>query len=177
MDINSLFQDARTGRRESEDQLFRALRDSFRLFVQLRFRNADDCEDIVQNALVTVAKKYRTIDIHTSFAAWAWKIMNNKILDYIKVERQRQKRTHSYDEAGQEKTTADHDPTLRRRMLDCLRQVGRANDQFARVLNLHYQGYGTSEICSRLQLKSSYFYVVLSRARLMLQRCLQKDED
>ena len=52
MDIDSLFQDARTGHRESEDQLFRALRDSFRLFVQLRFRNADDCEDIVQNALV-----------------------------------------------------------------------------------------------------------------------------
>lgn len=176
-EIDTLLFQARSGDAKAEDRLFGILRDSFRMFAQQRFRNADDCEDMVQNALVTVAQKYRSLDVHTSFSAWAWQVMKYKMMDHIKVEKARQLRTETLDETVRDDSWPGADHLLRLRMLECLNEVGRASTQFARVLNLHYQGYGTDEICRRLTLKADYLYVLLSRARAMLLRCMEREKD
>ena len=47
-----------------------------------------------------------------------------------------------------------------------------ANNRFARVLNLVYQGYKNDEICQRLSINSGHFYVILGRSRERLRHFL-----
>ncbi|MCP4703685.1 MAG: hypothetical protein GY865_03665, partial [candidate division Zixibacteria bacterium] len=48
------------------------------------------------------------------------------------------------------------------------------NRRHARILNLHFLGYTTEEICSRLEITKTNMYSLLSRARSMLELCLNK---
>ena len=176
MSIDSLYRAALDGDEASERELFRYLTDRFRLFAQLKTRNQQDSEDIVQNALMTIAKRYRNIDFQVSFASWSYKVLSNKMLDYFKTQRGRERNLQSASLESERATPQDLHPDTRQQMLDCLKKVGRANGRFARILNLHYQGYNTGEICHKLGLKRSYFYVVLSRARSMLEACLEEGD-
>ncbi|UCC45204.1 MAG: sigma-70 family RNA polymerase sigma factor, partial [Candidatus Zixiibacteriota bacterium] len=119
----------------------------------------------MQKALATIAEKHRGTDFQTSFAGWAYKILEYKIMDYYKAERTRQKHLSPLPDHDPLGRRVDLDPVVKQRMLDCLRKVALADSRFARALNLHYQGYASDEIREKLKLKKAYFYVVLSRAR------------
>lgn len=173
MNINALYSSLVSGDEGSENELFGYLTVSFRLFAQQRIWNEQDCEEVVQDALMTVAKKYREIEFTTSFAAWAYKIMSNKIMDYFKTRKVRaQAHARIVDEKIPEMSWKP-DPALKRRLLACL---GKIKGKHARILNLHYQGYTTNEICEKLDLKPGNFYVLLSRARTMLELCLEEGD-
>ncbi len=66
------------------------------------------------------------------------------------------------------------DPEVRRRLLSCLEKVAGANLRYAEVLRLTYEGYDTESICRNLKIKPNNLYVILSRARMMLKKCLKK---
>ena len=176
MDINALYTDACQDDKVAENRLFTHLTVSFRMFLQQRITNDSDVEEIVQDALVTIADKYREIVIEKSFAAWAYKVLNNKFLDYLKSKRVRKNKQGPMPEG--EVAAADWviDPALKDALLDCLRKINGANSNHARILNLHYQGFSTTEICRRCGLTPNYFYVTLSRARAMLEICLEKGD-
>jgi hypothetical protein len=57
---------------------------------------------------------------------------------------------------------------------ECLKQVGRANIRYARILNFIYQGQDFDYICQRLTMTRNNAYSVLSRARTMLMKCVDK---
>jgi RNA polymerase sigma-70 factor (ECF subfamily) len=173
MDTNSLYDKARSGDRESREELFGRLSARFRLFAERRIGSTADAEQVVQDALLIVLKKYESVRIETSFAAWAHKVLEFEVLRYYKRTGTRERRFGEYLEQQQDSTQADPDPTLKARLLDCLAKVGKHNQRYARILNLHYQGYGTREICERLQVTENHSYVLLSRARNLLTTCLE----
>lgn len=175
-DINTLYQQVSAGDSTAAEQLFCLLGVSFRLFVRHRVMNSQDCEEIVQDALTTIAEKYRIVQIESSFGGWAYKVLNNKVLDYYKSKRVRAARTTPLEAAEADSIGAATDPQLRTRLLDCLRKIHGANSFHARALNLHYQGYSTEEICAKLGIASNNFYVMLSRARTMLRVCIEKGD-
>jgi RNA polymerase sigma factor (sigma-70 family) len=125
---------------------------------------------------MTIASKYQNIDFRASFASWAYKVLENKMRDYFKTQHRHDSKFERVSEPIPTRVSQDLDPITRRQMLECLRKVGQANGRFARILNLHYQGYSTDEICRKLNLTQSYFYVVLSRARSMLAICIEKGD-
>jgi RNA polymerase sigma-70 factor (ECF subfamily) len=176
VNINELHERARHGTRSAEEALFEGLTVSFRLFAQHRIGNREDAEEVVQEALVTISTKYRQVAIETSFAAWAYRILVNKILDHLKGKKARGQAMARFSESRREQRSVTSDPTFKRRLLDCLKKVNEANRRHARILNLHYQGYSTQEICERLGITQNHFYVTLSRARSMLQACLDRGE-
>jgi RNA polymerase sigma factor (sigma-70 family) len=173
--VNLLYEQAIAGNQRSCEQLFSELGVSFRIFVRQRTLNALDGEEIVQDALTTIAEKFRAVKIETSFAAWAHKVLNNKLLDHYKGKRVR---SDVMADSVDIEMSADavSDPELKRRLMDCLKRIHGANSFHARALNLHYQGYSTAEICARLGVSANNFYVMLSRARTMLRVCLEKGE-
>jgi len=111
--------------------------------------------------------------VESSFAAWAHGVLNRKFLDYVKTKQHRAAHRAEISNPGHWHGQAPPDPTLKSRLLDCLRKVSRVHRQHARVLNLHHQGYSTSEICERLNVKTGNFYVMLSRARILMAHCLE----
>ena len=73
--INKLHSQLCSGDNTAEERLFSTLSERFKLFARQRVRNEQDAEEIVQDALTTIARRYKEIDFQTSFAAWqiqAW---------------------------------------------------------------------------------------------------------
>ena len=176
MTINSLHNAVVNGDKSAEALLFKTLSARFQLFVQQKVWDALDAEEIVQDALMTVAEKYKGIDFETSFAAWAHKVLTNKMLHYFRTKSGQERRFVGFEESITPALTADLNPDLEQRLLKCLRTITVSNNRFARMLNFHYQGFSVQEICKRLELSRTNFYSILSRARSMLEKCLHKGE-
>lgn len=175
MDVNEAYHKARDGDKAAEERLCGQLLVSFRVIVQRRIWDKAEGEDIVQRALITILDRYKTAKIALSFAAWAHKVLNNKMLDYVKLKQIRDRKMREF--AGQQglRAVPFPDPGLRLRIKDCLALVNRSHKQYARILNLHFQGYSTDEICGTLGITRNNFYVSLSRARTMLEACLRQE--
>jgi RNA polymerase sigma-70 factor (ECF subfamily) len=176
LNINELHSETRGGGQAAEERLFKGLSESFRLFVQHRIWNEQDSEEIVQDSLATIAAKYRVIEFDISFAAWAYKVLENKILHYYRTKRSRESRFSQTGEILDRAVSPKTNPDLKRRLLDCLRKISGVNRRHARILNLRYQGFSTDEICGRLDVTRNNVYILLSRARSMLKQCLEKGE-
>jgi RNA polymerase sigma-70 factor (ECF subfamily) len=178
IDINSLYRDALKGDLIAEHHLFDSLLVRFRLFANQRIWDMDDAEDIVQNALTAIAREYRETKISTSFSSWAYRVLDNRIMSYIqsKSRRARIVKERATPDNGDKVYSSAPDPGLRLRLLDCLRKVGKVNTRYARVLNFSYQGYRTDEICERLEVTPNNLYVILSRSRSMLEKCLESGD-
>ncbi|MDH4157235.1 MAG: RNA polymerase sigma factor [candidate division Zixibacteria bacterium] len=176
MNINELYHVARKGDRDSENRLFKSLTESFRLFAQQRIWNDQDAEEIVQDTLVTVAEKYGNIQFEISFAAWAYRVLENKILNYYRGKHYQENRFTWASDVGGEWASNDSDPSLKRQLLDCLGKINRVHSRHARILNLRYQGYSAEEICEKLAISRNNLYILLCRARSMLKLCLEKGD-
>ncbi len=176
MTINTLHNDVISGNESTESELFKALGARFQLFVQQKVWDRQDAEEIVQDALLTVAEKYRGIDFETSFSAWAHKVLMNKILHYFRTKSGQERRFVGLEESISPAVNGDIDSDVESRLLSCIRKMTVANNRFARMLNFHYQGYTVVEICGKLSLSRTNFYSILSRARSMLETCLEKGE-
>jgi RNA polymerase sigma factor (sigma-70 family) len=176
MSINNLFSLAREGGEAEREQLFDLLRESFCLVAQLRVWNRDDSEEIVQEAMATVAAKYRDLDFKGSFAAWARKVLENKIGDYYRKRKTRAAMFDRIPDAHAVPASSNTDPTLRMRLLDCLKKISAVSNRYARILSLRFQGYEVDEICARMNLNRNRVYLAVSRGRAMLRTCLDTGE-
>lgn len=176
MSIDTLYQDMRAGDTAAERQLFKKLSESFRLFAQHRLGDERDAEEVVQEALMTIAQKHQSTVFETSFKSWAYRVLENKILDCYRARQYRMRRFIPLIDHDSRDPRPACDVDLRRRLIACLKEVAGVNTRFARVLSLHYQGYTTGDICARLALSRNGVYVLLSRARSMLKSCLEEGE-
>lgn len=177
-DINYLCKLVRDGDAAKEKQLFKLLSEKFLYFALHRIWDRADAEEIVQEALMTIHREYTKVEFTVSFAAWAYKVLNNKVLDYIQTKRRRGVLMNQAikDKSIPRPALQAENPELKRRLLYCLEKIGRNNIRYARILNLHYQGFSTTEICEKTKLSQSVFYTSLFRARILLISCLENGD-
>jgi len=175
LDINALHGLAAGGDEAAEKQLFVHLSARFSFFVRQKLGVMVEGDEIVQNALTTILEEYRTIEIEVSFAAWANKVLDNRVRAYLQEKTRRKVRADRVRDrsASAAADLSNPNPDLKLRLLSCLRKIGQANIRYARILNLHYQGFATEEICVKLGLTRGNCYSVLSRARSLLDVCLE----
>ena len=177
-DINYLYDLARKGGPADEKQLFQLLSEKLLYFTLHRIWDRAEAEEIVQDALLTIYKEYTKIEFTVSFAAWAYKVLNNRVLNYIQTRKRRgmlMKQAIKNNSIPQPVSPTEN-PELKRRLLFCLEKIGRSNIRFARILNLHFQGFSTTEICERIKLTQNMFYSSLFRARSLLVSCLENED-
>jgi len=176
LDINELYEMARTGDKAAEEKLFHTLSVRFRSLTVQKVRDKDDCDDIVQNAVLTISQEYKAIEIRTSFSAWAYKVLQNRILKHYNIGQRKIHNEENLSRFFEAPSNFEPDPTLESRLIDCLQKISKVGSRYARVLNLFYQGYSTEDVCRKLEISSNNSYVVLSRARSMLKLCLEVGE-
>lgn len=174
--IDKLYLEARNGNKKAEEQLFEFLSARFRLFVQRKIWNQGDGEELIQEALMTIFDKYKDVEQIDNIAAWAHKVLNNKILNYFKTKALHEKKLGELEQKSIGNNPIVPDSTLELQLLDCLKKIGSINNRHARILNLHHHGYSVTEICEKLALTKSNLYSILSRARSMLELCLEKGD-
>lgn len=177
-EIDNLYLLARDGDQKAEEQVFSRLSARFQLFIRRRISDAQDREEVVQDALMAVCKDYKNVTFRSSFAAWAYKVLENRLFYYYQTKKSRSARARKLAEMEQVSASSpeDEEIDLKQRLLNCLRGICKSNPRYARILNLHYLGYGSDEICERLSLTHSNYYSILSRARSLLEYCLGKGE-
>jgi RNA polymerase sigma factor (sigma-70 family) len=175
LDINSLHRDSCGKEKAAEEKLFAALTVRFRLFAGQKILDKQDAEEVVQKSLMIVFQKYRGIDFKTSFAAWAHKVLDNEILKHYRAKSTREGLFVGTADGGAPTALWNPDPELKRRLVGCMTKLLETNHRYARILDLHYQGYSAEEICREITLTLNNFYVLLSRARSALRHCLDNE--
>jgi DNA-directed RNA polymerase specialized sigma24 family protein len=95
------------------------------------------------------------------------------LLGYIQKQRREKDRTLSDNSSFYLAGSWAPDPTAKMSLLNCLKEVGKANRRYARILNLHQIGFNRKEICAKLGINLQQSYLVMSRARAMLRQCLE----
>lgn len=174
MDFNELFRHAQKGDTTAQERLFAGLSDRFRHFAHLKIWEEADVEEVVQEALLTIARELPGLEITTSFAAWAHKVLQHRILSYYKSKKGQEK---SHVENSAEDTAVSHDlnPDLKRQLIACLRELLAQNRRYTQILSLHYQGFTQAEICEKMLMTPNAYYILLSRARSTLRGCLERN--
>ena len=174
LSINKLHRLACDGDAGAQNRLFQTLSDSFHIFAQQRIWDKGDVEEIVQDTLMLITSKYREIEFETSFSAWAYQVLENKMMSHHRTRTGREKKLQQMTDEYQSAPKNIPNPTFRIKLRDCLKAVGKINNRYARIINLSYQGYRVPEICERLRVTRQNMYNLLSRARRMLKICLEK---
>ena len=175
-DFQRLAGEIKNGNKKSEQTLFDLLIVRFEYLAKKRIRG-EDARDIAMDACRTVIEKYETIDFDDErFEFWALKILRNKIGNYLQKKKTRDDNlgiriNHEFVALVENRESI---PELKMTIEQCLRKILEGFPKYARVLNLVHQGYKTDEICRRMHIKPSYYYVLLQRCRAMLTRCLDE---
>ena len=174
--IETLWKAAWEGQKDAENELFKHLSARFHFFAFHRICDGEDRKEVVQTALTVIFSEYKKIEFTRSFSAWAYRVLDNQVLSYIQTRKRQAGRNEELPESDYLPDLAGlgDKPGLKRQILECLRKIGKRNVIYIRTLNFHYQGYSTDEICRKLEITRANFYSVLSRARSMLQACLEK---
>ncbi|MCP4704969.1 MAG: sigma-70 family RNA polymerase sigma factor [candidate division Zixibacteria bacterium] len=175
--INILYADFLNGDKTAENKLLSHLTVSFRLFTKHKIWDEHDSEEIVQDALMTIIDKCRKIEFEASFAVWAYRVLNNKIMNYVTTKQTRKRLTEQHGSFNNRPSYQCHNVELKIRLKECFNKINKINSDHARILNLKYQGYSTDEICKILKITRNNMYVKLSRARTALEICLKKGDN
>ena len=165
---------ARNGDERAEKQLFQGLFARFKTLAKRRIGEGE-AEDIAQEACLTVLQKYKTETFAKGFEPWAYGVLRMKIGNYMQGLMVKQKDLAPEAEADQtqKSTFRQPDRDLKRKLIDCLKQLVKLNRLYARALNLIHQGYKTLEISQKLRIKRSNLYVILNRGRRLMRNCLE----
>lgn len=175
--MNQLLGRARQGDKAAERQLFEFLLLRFQTFARLKL-SEDVADDIAHDACLTVLEKVRSGFTPDDFDHWAHGVLRNKIGNYYRHRDIQQRVAAEARTADQSPGAPRHQeaPILKKNLLDCMRMLIKEFPVHARVLNLVYQGYDTTEISNRLKLKPGYVYSILSVGRRLLRECMRKKE-
>lgn len=171
--MDELAQRALAGDKDAESELFETLLVRFKYLAKRRVAE-EDHEDLAQEACQTVFEKYHTERFKISFTAWAHGVLKMKVGNYYQARKRHAGRSSEFNEAVNYGDGLDRNPDLKRWLMDCLRQLTKSTRQYARIVNLAYQGFSTEDICSKLDITSNHYYVNLSRGRSLLRTCLQE---
>lgn len=173
MVLSQLFSKAKSGDKLAEEEMFSRLSERFKFIARRRVED-DDAEDIAQEACVTVIEKYRAVAATINLEAWSYRVLRNKIGNYLnkKSSRRRIVMFSSENIMLDKNISIKTDYELQADLINCLKKVMFSKPQFARALNLVQLGYTTDEICVRMNVKRNHLYVILNRARNLLTKCL-----
>jgi len=176
LNIDKLFNEAKTGNSGAEKQLFSDLLVRFRLIAYHILRDKESAEDAAHDAIVNVLRTYRDLEVHTSFVGWAQSIIRRQALKCIEKRKREQNMSQKIGQEMQSSQQFDCSRTLETEILKCLKKLSGKERRYARVLNLKHMGFTFEEICDKLGMNHNNVYVLLHRARKALAHCLEKGE-
>ncbi len=175
-----------------DDAVSDAMRADMLRFARLQLRDADQAEDMVQEALLTAYRKRESFEGRSQIKTWLFSILRNRIIDWLRSEKRRfntfdetpsdaqidqlfkenehwQKHSRPSDWGEPETVMANENFWL---VFDiCINQM---SENIARVFTMReFLGFETAEICKQLQISDSNCWTLLHRARSRLRLCLE----
>ena len=126
---------AQLGDREALEAVLRSVQPPLRRFVS-RIAGATEADDVLQNALIIIARKLNWLEEPRLFRAWAFRIASRAAFDLLK--RQRRLPTHDSDDAVLFAIAAPATPVSDQALAELLKSE-RISPASRAVLALHFQ--------------------------------------
>ncbi len=135
----------------------------------------DSARDAVQEAWIAIVRGLRKLDDPARFGPWAYRILSNKCVDWIRRQsRTRKLDQHLVEQQRPEDVMVEQKPELdeaRQTLVEALRALPPAQQG---LLALFYQdGFGVSEIAEILEVPVGTVKSRLFNARNALKRALE----
>ena len=175
LNINDLYKSALTSPK-LETQLINTLTERFKMILQHRVKDEFDREDILQETMLAIIKKYKDVEFQVSFSAWAYKVLENNLLYYYRTEATAKRKKQEIADNKLQPSIINSDPMIKHKLLNCFKKLTDVNSRYADIIAFHYQGYKIEEICTKMKVSPNNAYIILSRGRSMLRNCLEKGE-
>ena len=127
----------------------------------------------MQEALTAIAQDYKSLKVESSFAGWAVRVLQNRLLMYFRTRKSYGKKFAEAESTDSWYASQDISSDLKQTLIECVKKICTANTRYARILVLSFQGFQVDEICSRLGVTRTNAYSLLSRSRSLLELCLE----
>jgi RNA polymerase sigma-70 factor (ECF subfamily) len=143
-------------------------------FVHTLVTNAHDAEEVLQRVAVTLVRKYEEYDPRRPFIAWAIGFAKIEITRYLSKRASQRVvfDTGLVEQIAERYLGSSEDESIVSEFLDeCIAEL---DDRARRAIELRYnRDLRTSQIAREMQLSDGAVRMLLSRARLLLRRCLE----
>jgi RNA polymerase sigma-70 factor (ECF subfamily) len=135
-----------------------------------------DADDLFQDGMAMMWRKFDQFKLGTNFAAWAVQVMRYQILDYRR-NLARSKRISMEDSLLE--ALLDHMPTIQDEMaarIEALRKCQTLlDDRAKRILKMRYEhDTPIAEVASYLKVSRRQIYHVLGQINSVLLRCMRR---
>jgi len=146
-----------------------------RFFVLSLLPSADDVDDILQEVFLVITKKAHQFTLGTNFRAWVFRIARITVLNEL---RKSKKRPCLLEDDVLELLACEGETVLAdTSMLDALgRCLNKLDGRMKQFVRMRYEdGLKSSKIAEAFGWTPNAVYVTLSRARLSLRKCVERE--
>ena len=156
-------------------RLFRGNEDRLFGFILKLLPNFAVAEDIMQETMMTMWRKFDEFEEGTSFAAWGMKIARFKIMEF-RHQNHRHGVVYHGDEILQQLTDDDGPSKLENAYLEALHGcVDKLKDQNLKIITLRYsRQLSVKQIAEQLSVSANVVYKAMAKIHYILQQCIEK---
>lgn len=156
-------------------RLFRTNEDRLFGFILKLLPNFSIAEDIMQETMMTMWRKFDDFKEGSSFAAWGMQIARYKVLEYHHKDRQHGVVRFS-DEVLNRLSDDDKSGKMENSYFEALHGcVDKLRDQNRQIVKLRYTRELTvRQIADELSVSANVVYKSMSKIHYMLQKCIEK---
>ncbi|WP_142783641.1 RNA polymerase sigma factor [Changchengzhania lutea] len=161
--------------RKAQVQLYNQYCNGMYIVAKRFLKDADDAEDVVQEAFIKAFEKLHQYKAEVTFGAWLKRIVVNKSIDFLKSKKQRlveldEVHLKVIDTTNEDKWLVDDAITLN----DVKRAIDKLPDKYQYVVMMYLiEGYDHQEISEVLNISEVASRTQLSRGKVKLQELLK----
>lgn len=138
--------------------------------------NVHDADDLFQEGMTVMWKKFDQFQSGTNFAGWGVKIMRYQILDYRR-KLARSKRVLIDDSLFD--VLMDYIPSIQNELAERIDALGKCqtllDNRFKKIIKMRYErNTPVEEIASYLKLSRRHIYHILGKINGMLLKCMRR---
>jgi len=138
-------------------------------------KDADVAKDIAQESWTIIIRKLNELKEPKKFKSWAISVVNRRAIDWIRAQRNEDKKLHRFYDERSSKVQIDDDGShrqeLRKRLLNSIYEL--SDDQQAVIKLFYMQNYSLKEISTLLEISVGTAKSRLFHAREKLKTILK----
>lgn len=169
-----IIEQCKQNNRKAQLQLYNQYCDGMYIVAKRFLKDADDAEDVVQEAFIKAFTKLHQYKAEVTFGAWLKRIVVNKSIDFLKSKKQQlvdleEVHLKVVDTANDDKWLVEDAITLN----DVKEAINKLPDKYQYVVMLYLiEGYDHQEISEILNISEVASRTQLSRGKVKLQELL-----
>jgi len=169
-----IIEQCKQNNRKAQMQLYNQYCNGMYIVAKRFLKDADDAEDVVQEAFIKAFSKLHQYKAEVTFGAWLKRIVINKSIDFLKSKNQRlveleEVHLKVIDTANDDKWLVDDAITLN----DVKEAINKLQEKYQFVVMLYLiEGYDHQEISGILNISEVASRTQLSRGKVKLQNLL-----